>query len=156
MGRAIEQENSFLQVLLKLIPSEVIAVFVFIQGVMPRVLLPHLVIALLLVGITPVYLYWAGGVRSRQQLVISTLSMVVWVYAMGIGPLRFVRPPWYEPWHGAVALALWTLIPPMFLSRAQERTRAAAGRKRAGVSASGKRPPGAPPHRQGPRAGRRH
>jgi hypothetical protein len=42
MGRAIEHENSFLQVLLKLIPSEVIAVFIFIQGVMPRVLLPHL------------------------------------------------------------------------------------------------------------------
>ena len=155
MGRAIEQENSFLQVLVKLIPSEVIAVFIFIQGVMPRVLLPHLVIALLLVCITPVYLYWAGGVRSRQQLVISTLSLVVWVYAMGVGPLRFVKPPWYEPWHGAVALALWTLIPPMFLSRAPERGRASAGRKRAGVSSGGKPAPGAPPHRQGPRGGTR-
>ena len=68
MGRAIEEENSFLQVLLKLIPSEVIAVFIFIQGIMPRSLFPHLAIALLLVAITPVYLYWAGGVRSRPQL----------------------------------------------------------------------------------------
>ncbi|HYW83150.1 MAG TPA: hypothetical protein VFB30_07840 [Spirochaetia bacterium] len=156
MGRAIEQENSFLQVLLKLIPSEVIAVFIFIQGVMPHVLLPHLVIALLLVCITPVYLYWAGGVRSRQQLVISTLSFVVWVYAMGVGPLRFVRPPWYEPWHGAVALALWTLIPPMFLSRAQERGRTSAGKKRVEVSSAGKRAPGAPRRRQEPRGGTRH
>jgi hypothetical protein len=118
MSRAIEQENSFLQVLLKLIPSEVIAVFIFIQGVMPRSLLPHLVVALLLVAITPVYLYWAGGVRSRPQLWISTLSLVVWIYAMGAGPLRFVRPPYYEPWHGAVLLAVWTLVPPMFLARA--------------------------------------
>jgi hypothetical protein len=117
MGRAIEQENSFLQVLLKLIPSEVIAVFVFIQGVMPRQLLPHLVVTLLLVAITPVYLSWAAGVRSRPQLVISTLSLVVWIYAMGLGPLRFVRPPFYEPWHGAVALAVWTLVPPIFLAR---------------------------------------
>ncbi len=155
MGRAIEQENSFLQVLLKLIPSEVIAVFIFIQGVMPRVLMPHLVISLLLVCITPVYLYWAGGVRSRQQLVISTLSLVVWVYAMGAGPFRFVRPPWYEPWHGAVALALWTLIPPMFLSRAGEQGPGSAGRKRAEVSAGGKRAQGAPRHRQGSRAGTR-
>jgi hypothetical protein len=120
MGRTIEQENSFLQVLLKLIPSEVIAVFVFIQGVMPRQLLPHLVVTLLLVAITPIYLSWAAGVRSRPQLVISTLSLVVWIYAMGIGPLRFVRPPYYEPWHGAVALAIWTLVPPMFLARARE------------------------------------
>jgi hypothetical protein len=120
MGRAIEQENSFLQVLLKLIPSEVIAVFVFIQGVMPRQLLPHLVVTLLLVAITPVYLSWAAGVRSRPQLVISTLSLVVWIYAMGMGPLRFVRPPFYEPWHGAVALAIWTLVPPMFLAYGRE------------------------------------
>ena len=156
MGRAIEQENSFLQVLLKLIPSEVIAVFIFVQGVMPRVLLPHLVIALLLVCITPLYLYWAGGVRSRQQLVISTLSLIVWIYAMGVGPLRFVRPPWYEPWHGAVALALWTLIPPMVLTRAQERGRAGPGRKGARVRPGGKRARGAAPRRPGPRGGTRY
>jgi hypothetical protein len=125
MGRSIEQENSFLQVLLKLIPSEVIAVFIFIQGVMPRSLLPHLVVALLLVAITPVYLYWAAGVRSRAQLVVSTLSLVVWIYAMGVGPLRFLRAPFYEPWHGAVALAVWTLVPPMVLARSSAETQEA-------------------------------
>jgi hypothetical protein len=117
MGRTIEQENSFLQVLLKVIPSELIAVFIFVQGVLPRIFLPHLLIALVLVAITPLYLARAAGVRSRTQLVVSTLSFVVWIYAMGIGPLRFVRPPFYEPWHGAVALAVWTLVPPMFLAR---------------------------------------
>ncbi|MGA2642558.1 MAG: hypothetical protein ABSG21_16840 [Spirochaetia bacterium] len=117
MGRAIEQENSFLQILLKLIPSEVIAVFVFIQGVMPGRFWPHFVIALLLVGLTPLYLSMAGGVKSRTQLILSTLSLVVWIYAMGTGPLRFVRPPYYEPWHGAVLLAVWTLVPPMLLTR---------------------------------------
>ncbi len=130
MGRAIEEENSFLQVLLKLIPSEVIAVFIFIQGIMPRSLFPHLAIALLLVAITPVYLYWAGGVRSRPQLWISTLSLVVWIYAMGAGPLRFVRPPYYEPWHGAVLLAVWTLVPPMVLARAGRPAQPANARTR--------------------------
>ncbi|MGA2977082.1 MAG: hypothetical protein ABSF77_17375 [Spirochaetia bacterium] len=120
MGRSIAQDNTFLQVLVKLIPSEVIAVFVFIQGVMPRVFWPHLVVALLLVGITPLYLARASGVRSRTQLIVSTLSLVVWIYAMGVGPFRFVKPPFYEPWHGAVALAVWTLVPPMFLSRARQ------------------------------------
>jgi hypothetical protein len=118
MGRSIEQENSFLQVLLKLIPSEVIAVFIFVQGVMPGRLWPHLVMALVLVGLTPLYLSFAAGVKSRAQLALSTCSMVVWIYAMGTGPLRFVRPPYYEPWHGAVLLAVWTLVPPMILARA--------------------------------------
>ena len=119
MGRTIDTEkNTFFQVLLKLIPSEIIAVHVFVQGVMPRVFAPTLVVFLLLVGITPLYLYWAMGVRSRPQLVVSTLSLVVWIYALGQGPFRFMRAPWWEPWYGSVLLALWTLVPPMFLTRA--------------------------------------
>lgn len=117
MGRAIEQENNFIQVLLKLIPSEVIAVFVFVQGVMPGQFWPHFVLAVVLVGLTPLYLSYAQGVKSRAQLVLSTLSLVVWIYAMGTGPLRFVKPPYYEPWHGAVVLAVWTLVPPMLLTQ---------------------------------------
>ena len=117
MGRAIEQENSFLQVLLKLIPSEVIAVFVFVQGVIPGEFWPHFIVALVLVGMTPLYLSYAAGVKSRAQLLLSTLSMVVWIYAMGTGPLRFVKPPYYEPWHGAVLLAVWTLVPPMLITQ---------------------------------------
>jgi hypothetical protein len=130
MGRAIEPENSFLLVLLKLIPSEVIAVFVFIQGVTPGRFWPHFILALLLVGLTPLYLSRAGGVRSRTQLILSTLSLVVWIYAMGTGPLRFVRPPYYEPWHGAVLLAVWTLIPPMLLTQGPAGTRQSAAKRK--------------------------
>ncbi len=137
MSRTIEQENSFLQVLLKLIPSEVIAVFIFIQGVMPPSLLPHLVMALLLVAITPVYLARASGVTSRPQLVVSTLSLVVWIYAIGTGPIRFIHPPYYEPWHGAVALAVWTLVPPIFLTQREEPKR--SRKKAPGPRAQGRR-----------------
>ena len=130
MGRSIEQENSFLQVLLKLIPTEVIAVFVFVQDVLPRQFWPHLVMALVLVAMTPLYLSLAAGVKSRTQLVLSTLSLVVWIYAMGTGPLRFVRPPFYEPWHGAVLLAVWTLVPPMLLAGATEEPSSPKGRRK--------------------------
>ncbi|HVP17834.1 MAG TPA: hypothetical protein VMU36_02495 [Spirochaetia bacterium] len=137
MGRSIEGENSFLQVLLKLIPSEVIAVFIFIQGVMPARPLPHIVVMLLLVALTPIYLSQASGVRSQAQLFVSTMSFVVWVYAIGAGPFRFVRPPYYEPWHGAVALAVWTLVPPIFLTPRDE-PRAPKGQAR-GQRARGRR-----------------
>jgi hypothetical protein len=137
VSRTIEQENSFLQVLLKLIPSEVIAVFIFIQGVMPPSLLPHLVMAVILVAITPVYLARASGVTSRAQLVVSTLSLVVWIYAIGTGPIRFIHRPYYEPWHGAVALALWTLVPPIFLTPRETPTR--PRKKATGQRAQGRR-----------------
>jgi len=161
MGRAIEQENSFLQVLLKLIPSEVIAVFVFIQGVMPGEFWPHFIMALVLIGLTPLYLSLAAGVKSRTQLVLSTLSLVVWIYAMGTGPLRFVRPPYYEPWHGAVLLAVWTLVPPMLLTRGPvEETPPPVKRKRVPKgkplrpSAVRRRSPSSPKPRPGRSAGR--
>jgi hypothetical protein len=116
MGRAIRREdNSFLKAVLKLIPSEVVAVFVFLQGILPEALMPHLVVSAFLVGITPLYLRFAMGVRSGPQLLVSTVSMAVWIYALGQGPVRFLEAPWYEPWYGSVVLALWTLIPPMLL-----------------------------------------
>ncbi len=129
MNRTIEKENSFMQVLLKLIPSELIAVFVFIQDVTPRILWPHLVIAVVLVALTPLYLSRAAGVRSRPQLVVTTLSLVLWIYAMGTGPFRFVHAPFYEPWHGAVVLAVWTLVPPMFLTADARRGTSAVPRR---------------------------
>jgi len=121
MGRAIRREdNSFLKALLKLIPSEVVAVFIFVQGVLPEAFVPHLVVSAILVIITPLYLRFAMGVRSRSQLVLSTISMAVWIYALGQGPVRFLPAPYHEPWYGSVALALWTLIPPMFLFQRPE------------------------------------
>ena len=162
MGRAIEQENSFLQVLLKLIPSEVIAVYVFIQGVLPGRFWLHFAFALLLVGLTPLYLAKAGGVKSNTQLVLSTLSLVVWIYAMGTGPLRFLHPPYYEPWHGAVLLAVWTLVPPMLLTQGPGETapsgpvKAGPLKKRGVRRSSARKPSRAVPARpRAPSAGRR-
>ncbi len=117
MDRTVDPEtNNYLQILLKLIPSEVIAVFVFIQGVMPHLLTPHLIVTALLLAITPLYLARVMGVTSRPQLVISTLSLAVWIYAIRGGPVQFIPYPWYQPWYGAVALAIWTLIPPMVIT----------------------------------------
>jgi hypothetical protein len=57
------------------------------------------------------------GVRSAAQLAVSCISMLIWIYALQQGPVRFLTAPWYEPWYGSVALAIWTLVPPMFLYR---------------------------------------
>jgi hypothetical protein len=45
MGRTIRrQDNSFLKALLKLIPSEVVAVFIFLQGILPAALVPPMLL----------------------------------------------------------------------------------------------------------------
>ncbi len=115
MGRTIQRsDNSFLKAVLKLIPSEIVAVYIFLQGVIPPRLYPYLAVSAALVVITPLYLRFAMGVQAAGQLATSTVSTFVWIYAMG-GPFRFLPPPWYEPWYGSAVLAFWTLIPPMFL-----------------------------------------
>jgi len=116
MGRAIRRgRGSFLTALLKLIPSEVVAVYLFVLGVLPDQPVPHAVVAGVLVVLTPLYLRFAMGVRAAGQLAVSTVSMLIWVFALRQGPVQFL--PWYQPWHGSVALAIWTLLPPMFLYR---------------------------------------
>jgi hypothetical protein len=116
MARTIRREdNRFLTALLKLIPSEVVAVYLFVLGILPERLVPHLVVAGVLVALTPLYLRFAMGVRSAAQLAVSCMSMLIWIYALQQGPVRFLTAPWYEPWYGSVALAIWTLVPPMFL-----------------------------------------
>jgi hypothetical protein len=116
VGRAIRREDGrFLTALLKLIPSEVVAVYLFVLGILPDRPIPHLVVAAVLVALTPLYLRFAMGVRSAAQLAVSCFSMLVWIFALQQGPVHFLTAPWYEPWYGSVALAIWTLIPPMFL-----------------------------------------
>ncbi len=118
MARTIHRDtDSFLRAVLKLIPSELVAVFIFLQGVLPAHLLPHLLVSAALLALTPFYLRHAVGVTWRPQIVLSSVSLLVWMYAMWAGPFRFLRSPWYEPWYGSVVLAFWTLIPPMFLYR---------------------------------------
>jgi len=50
------------------------------------------------------------GVRRRSQLIISTLSVPVWLFAIG-GPFDLLY--WYRPALGAIALPLYTLILPI-------------------------------------------
>jgi len=140
MGRAIRREDGrFLTALLKLIPSEVVAVYLFVLGILPERLVPHLAVAGLMVLLTPLYLRFAMGVRSAAQLAVSTISMLIWIYALGQGPVRFLSPPWYEPWYGSVALAIWTLIPPMFLYRGDG---GAEGQEAARETGGGRKPGG--------------
>jgi hypothetical protein len=135
VGRAIRREDGrFLTALLKLIPSEVVAVYLFVLGILPDRPVPHLVVAAVLVALTPLYLRFAMGVRSAAQLAVSCFSMLVWIFALQQGPVRFLAAPWYEPWYGSVALAIWTLVPPMFLYHGGGEGPAAGAQRSAGGS----------------------
>lgn len=97
--------------LLKLIPAEVVATYIFLDGVLrlapanvPVPILRWFVFVVLLLG-TWFYLSRVENVTKTHQLAISTIAFALWVFYLG-GPFASFR--WYSPIYGAVLLPLYT------------------------------------------------
>lgn len=122
MAREIRQDQIYLDKLLKLIPSEIIAAYLFIQNLIadqPVVIgnIDYQIIVLwLVVGVfiivTPVYLVNVQHVYKMNQIVLSSIAFLIWTYSLG-GPFRLEG--WYNPQIAAILLVFWTLITPIFI-----------------------------------------
>ena len=99
--------------LIKHIPAEVVAVYVFVEGVIRQASGPSPSSTLLwitfgvLTVLTPLYLWRVQKVTKWVQLLICTLSFALWVFSLG-GP--FSTLGWYLPIYGAVALPLFAFM----------------------------------------------
>ena len=106
--------------LMKLIPAEIVALFLFIQGILRSALgsegqevhlqgwmwATFVVISILNV----LYLKHIQFVSDKKQLAFLTLAFIVWVFSLG-GPFEFFS--FYQPFMGSVILALYTFTVPM-------------------------------------------
>ena len=122
MTRTVNRTDTYLSRVLKYIPSEIVMAYLSIDGVLrscynvnvwaDRQMLLRLLwgVSAVLTILTPLWLWRVMGVRRRPQLIISTLSVPVWLFALG-GPFDLLY--WYRPALGAVALPLYTLILPI-------------------------------------------
>ncbi|MFQ5981282.1 MAG: hypothetical protein ACE5OZ_24335 [Candidatus Heimdallarchaeota archaeon] len=120
MPRKAEPTDAYLNSVLKLIPSEVVAAYVAIQAILVGQDVEEMIfwlIAVLFVIITPIWLYTytdipQNGITAKEirQLVSSTIAMGVWIFSLG-GPFTF--NDWYQDnaeWAVLVVLILWTLL----------------------------------------------
>ena len=122
MARTVNRSDDYLSRVLKYIPSEIVMAYIAIEGVLRTSYNPavwaerqmllklSLGVAATLTIITPFWLYRVMRVRRGTQILLSTLSVPVWLFAMG-GP--FALLDWYEPAFGAIVLPLYTLIVPI-------------------------------------------
>ena len=119
MARQIRPTQRYGDRLLKLIPSEIIAAYVAVQGMIPEDAGPWFLLAVtvLMMIMTPFYLKRFQGVIHSTQLAVSTVSFLIWVYTLG-GPFRF----WglYRSWFASVLLVIWTLAVPLLMSGGDE------------------------------------
>lgn len=118
-GAAEGQGDAFLERLLKLIPAETIAVYLFLQGILQSALANQeaqlqvwlwVVSAVLLVG-NILYVRRFHNVTDLLQYVILSLAFVVWVVTLG-GPFQFLD--FWQPFMGSVILGLFTFFVPVF------------------------------------------
>jgi hypothetical protein len=122
MTRTVNRTDTYMSRVLKYIPSEIVMAYVAIDGILRTCYNPNVwadrqmlwklswIIAAILTVLTPLWLCRVMRVRRTSQLVISTISVPVWLFALG-GP--FALFDWYRPALGAIALPLYTLILPI-------------------------------------------
>ena len=122
MTRTVKSADDYMSRLLKHIPSEIVMAYIAIDGVLRTSYNPNVwserqtllrllwIVLAILTVITPFWLYRVMRVKRPAQIFVSTLSVPVWLFALG-GP--FTLLDWYEPAFGAVALPLYTLIVPI-------------------------------------------
>ena len=113
MARQIKVTEEYLGKLLKLIPSEIVAAYMVIEGLVPEESAKWglSVVSLVLLIITPFYMKFVQKVEKSTQIFVCSLSFVVWVYAIG-GPFVFWNI--HEAWIASIVLLLWTTFIPQF------------------------------------------
>ena len=122
MARGVKAGDNYLSRVLKHIPSEIVMAYVSIEGVLKssyNVKVPQQretlmtllwIVLVALTLLTPLWLWRVMRVKRFSQLFISTLSVPVWLFALG-GP--FALQDWYQPAFGAIILPLYTLVVPI-------------------------------------------
>jgi hypothetical protein len=120
MAREVNQADSYFSRVLKYIPSEIVMVFISLEGVIrdafayqpDRLETSLWILAGVLTILTPVWLWRVMKVKRFSHLLLSTVALPVWMFAIG-GP--FATFPWYNQSLGAVALPLFTLLVPILI-----------------------------------------
>jgi len=114
--------------LLKLIPTEVVAVFIFISGLIGNdiydkkyLILKWAVFGFLFI-INPFYLRFVSNVTNLKQLIICTLGFAVWFFSLGNNFMTIGNDPDFSQMLGSVILALYTLIVPIFLQEPSKKS----------------------------------
>ena len=118
MSRAIDSQTTYLDRVAQLVPSEVVAAHLTIQGlVYSQIRIRDTAIeisAIVLLCLLPFYLRRLG-VTSKKQIFLTMGSFVAWVFAVSL-PVhqRFD----FDPLWGSIILVLWTAVIPVLAAPA--------------------------------------
>lgn len=109
-----QKADDYISKLIKYIPTEVIALYILIESLVKsagtvNMSLYWILFAVIIIA-TPLYLWRIQKVDKYLQLAISTIALIVWVFAIG-GP--FAYQSWYQPYYGGILAALYSFAIPI-------------------------------------------
>jgi hypothetical protein len=109
----------YLDRLLKMIPAEVVSLYLVGSGIIPEAQTTTLTIwaAVCLAGVFVVRIYGTADPAENKppdwtHIIISAIAFVVWVYSLGGGP--FAAWGLADPMIGSLLVLAWTFFVPMF------------------------------------------
>jgi hypothetical protein len=116
-----EQVKYYLDRLLKMIPAEVISLYLIGQGVVPteNMIAGFVWAAVCLIGVVALRAWGTADQRANKptdwvHVIISSVAFVIWVYTLG-GP--FAQAGIQLPWLGSLVVLAWTFFVPFFYPR---------------------------------------
>jgi hypothetical protein len=131
--KAISDNSSYADKLIKLIPGEVVLAYLAIENFIPKddptAKWVEVVVSLVLLFVAiPLYLVKSMDVKRTRQVALTMGSFLVWLYTLG-GPFELWAAStgvgFYVPYIGSVALVLWTtLIPHAFKTKVPQKKQA--------------------------------
>ena len=103
--------------LLKLIPAEIVAVWVAMRGTFAAAQSAPVWLQwaafVILVALIPIYLSRIAGVSKRVQIGVTTGAFVVWAFSLGGAPFSTLPAQYVLPIYGAILLPLYTFAAPL-------------------------------------------
>ena len=118
---AVPSADDYVAKLVKLIPSDVVAVYLVLDGIVRSIpnasskLYVGIGIPLFLLVATPFWLNRVAKITDPKHIAISTLSFAVWAVASG-GSLQSAIP-WYSPYMGTILMVLFTFAVPILVGK---------------------------------------
>ena len=110
--------KTYMERLVKLIPSEVVGIYLIGFGIIPKAESIALVIwTLVCLGLVIIARAYATRDQANNKptqwlaVIISSMSFVIWVYTLGHA---FVPFNMWIPWIGSLIVLVWTFIIPYF------------------------------------------
>jgi hypothetical protein len=130
MPRQIAADDPYRNSLLKLIPSEIVATYMSIEGVIPNSgnmlnVGASIAATLLIAGLIYPYLQRVHNVTDKRQIVLTVVGFLIWVLWLQIdNPNRWLGGSEIfkdASWLPSVLLMLWTFASPLLMTPAQKK-----------------------------------